>query len=629
MKLKPRIKKIIAMLLVALTINTSIFSAAVMPVQASTLPLASELVAALLSIFGYTYGYGTTLDGSNNTNQEMFAEMQAAWNAGESFEVDGTEVPDLRVASNFIDFVDWSYDTFSLYNSTDLANDYLAQLNEKSYKASGTLVTKTYLDALALIREHIANTAEDVLTTEIDTFFSAMTDDNAEISDFNSLSMYMGAIIAGIAVRSQVDAANTWTNSITSDYFTDDYKIFTGSYDGTEFQCLKTDKVKISTSDPYDFVFVFSEPVMFLLYQSGSQYKYQIIGSEPFSFTRNMYYNDGNSNMPVEYSVTSSKTVEGNLLYYKTYNFNYNITNLTCPINSFAITEAGFQTYVSANYETLFDTSTGTLLGSYESMNTSVTDALSAYGRRDVTRASIVELADTLDARASTAAGTDTAISELAAAISELAEALPEAGTSSGTGEYSSILDKILAAITAIAAAIWGFFSEPLAGIKSAIDIFPALLEELGSIVSGIPKSIWEYLEPTVTAIHEEVTAIVSQNTNPWDEDDTERSSDSVSLLNGFALLIFIIIELLKIFWHCLQFIVAIFEIQPSTAFLPDEVIMGLDYLKTLEITGIGLSVYDFLMGLVYILIVFSVVRVLRINIDRIHVPGHGIKKAN
>ncbi len=618
MKLKPRIKKIIAMLLVALTINTSIFSAAVIPVQASTLPLASELVAALLSIFGYTYGYGTSLDGSNNTNSEMFAEMQATWNAGESFEIDGTEVPDLRVASNFTNFVYESYDFYTSYNNGGVINEYMTQLNEKAFKATGTLVTKTYMDALAEAKSYIANTTEDVLTSEIESVFSVLTDDSTEISGMNTLSIIFGSIIAGIACKSQVDATNTWTNTLDTsiwnpmDLYYREYVYNDITWPIYYYNFFEAD----TTTSGYTRDFVYDKYVFVIPYMSSSTSLglYSLL-DESYTLTHMEYKGS---------TLSSEKTYTAN---EQTYGFERNLSAACYAPDFNYVTTSGYTNALIA-YVTEYGWDFN-YTDNAETMDATVTDAMASYSGKTVTKSKLLELADALEARAGAAAGTETATSEIAAAITDSATALPDAETSSGTGEYSSILDKILAAITAIAAAIWGFFSEPLAGIKSAIDIFPALLEELGSIVSGIPKSIWEYLEPTVTAIHEEVTAIVSQNTNPWDEDDTERSSDSVSLLNGFALLIFIIIELLKIFWHCLQFIVAIFEIQPSTAFLPDEVIMGLDYLKTLEITGVGLSVYDFLMGLVYILIVFSVVRVLRINIDRIHVPGHGIKKAN
>ena len=56
-----------------------------------------------------------------------------------------------------------------------------------------------------------------------------------------------------------------------------------------------------------------------------------------------------------------------------------------------------------------------------------------------------------------------------------------------------------------------------------------------------------------------------------------------------------------------MQFIIAIFAIQPSTAFLPEEMVMGLDYIKQLDIPGIGMSVYAFMMGLIYIVLVLII----------------------
>ena len=96
------------------------------------------------------------------------------------------------------------------------------------------------------------------------------------------------------------------------------------------------------------------------------------------------------------------------------------------------------------------------------------------------------------------------------------------------------------------------------------------------------------------------------------------------SLFNGLIYLILILILLLKIFIHCLQFIINIFKIEPTQGFLPDDMVTGLNFLKQLQIEGIGLSVYDFMMGLVYILMFFGVVKLLRGYVYKIRIPSGG-----
>lgn len=108
----------------------------------------------------------------------------------------------------------------------------------------------------------------------------------------------------------------------------------------------------------------------------------------------------------------------------------------------------------------------------------------------------------------------------------------------------------------------------------------------------------------------------------PEEPDDPELDTNGLSALIGIILLlILIIIMLLRIFLSCLAFIVSIFKVPRSTVFLNEYMIMGLDYLKTTEIPGFGVSIYDLFMGLIYILLMFSVIAVIRKNIDRIRFP--------
>lgn len=89
-------------------------------------------------------------------------------------------------------------------------------------------------------------------------------------------------------------------------------------------------------------------------------------------------------------------------------------------------------------------------------------------------------------------------------------------------------------------------------------------------------------------------------------------------------LLIMILIMLLMIFLSCLAFIIMIFRIEATTGFLPPDMIAGLDYIKSLQIPGFGMSVYDFFMSLIYIILIFTVIGVLRKNIDKIRFPRKG-----
>lgn len=238
----------------------------------------------------------------------------------------------------------------------------------------------------------------------------------------------------------------------------------------------------------------------------------------------------------------------------------------------------------------------------------------------------------------------------------------PDPGTDTN---YSGILGLILSAIKAIASGIWDFFCDPMGaittgltnlynGVLRIIELLPEQVQlVLGNIVD-LPAAMLQVFADPLGAIQSLLGALPSWTNlqgyldkildalldpgsvldpmNPGGEDPGGDGSGGgskfnlLSLLNGLIYLILILILLLKIFIHCLQFIINIFKIEASPGFLPDEMVMGLDFLKQIEITGIGLSVYDFMMGLVYILMFFGVVKLLRGYAYKIRIPSGGGK---
>lgn len=236
----------------------------------------------------------------------------------------------------------------------------------------------------------------------------------------------------------------------------------------------------------------------------------------------------------------------------------------------------------------------------------------------------------------------------------------PDPGTDTN---YSGILGLILSAIKAIASGIWDFFCDPMGAITSGltnlyngvlriIEIFPEQVQLVLGNIASLPSAMLQvfadplgaiqsllgalpswvnlqaYLDKILQALLDPVSALQPSDpggTDPGGGDDSgKHTPDLLSLLNGLILLIMILLMLLRIFLHCLQFIVGIFKIEASPGFLPDDMVLGLNYLKTLEITGIGMSVYDFMMGLIYIFMVFGVIKLLRGFAFHIHIPKGG-----
>lgn len=227
------------------------------------------------------------------------------------------------------------------------------------------------------------------------------------------------------------------------------------------------------------------------------------------------------------------------------------------------------------------------------------------------------------------------------------------------------LFPQVNALIQALPAAVYGFFQDPLGtistgignlynGVLRIIELLPEQVQlVLGNIVS-LPSAMLQAFADPLGAIQSLLGALPSwanlqgyldkildalvdpgsllEPSNPGGEDPGGDGSGGgskfnlLSFLNGLIYLIMILILLLKIFIHCLQFIINIFKIEASPGFLPDEMVMGLNFLKQIEITGIGLSIYDFMMGLVYILMVFGVVKLLRGYVYKIHIPSGGGK---
>lgn len=234
-----------------------------------------------------------------------------------------------------------------------------------------------------------------------------------------------------------------------------------------------------------------------------------------------------------------------------------------------------------------------------------------------------------------------------------------------GITNIVELLPKVNVLVQALPASIFGFFQVPLDlitsgitnlynGVLRIIELLPEQVQlVLGNIVS-LPSAMLQAFADPLGAIQSLLGALPSwanlqgyldkildalvdpgsllEPSNPGGEDPGGDGSGGgskfnlLSLLNGLIYLILILLLLLKIFIHCLQFIINIFKIEASPGFLPDEMVMGLNFLKQIEITGIGLSIYDFMMGLVYILMVFGVVKLLRGYAYKIHIPSGGGK---
>lgn len=234
------------------------------------------------------------------------------------------------------------------------------------------------------------------------------------------------------------------------------------------------------------------------------------------------------------------------------------------------------------------------------------------------------------------------------------------------TNGITSILElfpQVNALIQALPSAVYGFFQDPLGtittgltnlynGVLRIIEIFPEQVQLVLGNIASLPAAMLQvftdplgaiqsllgalpswanlqaYLDKILQALLDPVSVLQPSDpggTDPGGDGSGDGSKFNLSsLFNGLIYLILILILLLKIFIHCLQFIINIFKIEPTQGFLPDDMVTGMNFLKQLQIEGIGLSVYDFMMGLVYILMFFGVVKLLRGYVYKIHIPSGG-----
>lgn len=108
------------------------------------------------------------------------------------------------------------------------------------------------------------------------------------------------------------------------------------------------------------------------------------------------------------------------------------------------------------------------------------------------------------------------------------------------------------------------------------------------------------------------------------DPDEPEIELDTGGLLSLFNILfyiIMIIIMLIYLFLACLAFIVMIFRIPASSAMLPEDMVLGFEHLKTIMIPGMNISIYGFAMALIYMFIIFAVIKALRLEINDFKIP--------
>lgn len=115
------------------------------------------------------------------------------------------------------------------------------------------------------------------------------------------------------------------------------------------------------------------------------------------------------------------------------------------------------------------------------------------------------------------------------------------------------------------------------------------------------------------------------------DEDDPDTVDDTspgkngfLQLINMFVLIIAILIILIKIFLQLLIFIVNIFNIPADPGYLNSDMILGLDYLKSINLPLMNIGLNQLIQGALTISMMFGIIKIFRINIDHFKMPRGG-----
>ena len=206
-------------------------------------------------------------------------------------------------------------------------------------------------------------------------------------------------------------------------------------------------------------------------------------------------------------------------------------------------------------------------------------------------------------------------------AVDDIAKVIPEAldKTKDVAGTQNAILS-ITAAIADVAGIIQDNQEQDNENAQSILSAIGAIALNWKNLFKWL-DDFWTWLKNAwielVNAIG--VGAVAGHPNGSVDSDDSSSSSGFINILNGLIMLISIFFILLRIFLHLLEFIINIFKIPADPGFVTGDFAIGFEYIKSVQLTPLTISVYDFLMGLVHILVLFSVVKVLKKHIDRIH----------
>lgn len=243
--------------------------------------------------------------------------------------------------------------------------------------------------------------------------------------------------------------------------------------------------------------------------------------------------------------------------------------------------------------------------------------------------------------------------------LNKIGDKVTEAVTSFDTSEVTNILNNIntgtLSLINSNVADIGLSIPAAIDNLRAAVDVLP--IDDIAAGIESIPKILGIDITNAADAASKSISADIkglSDSVNdaidglgigsiaigvnallerlldksesidsaissikPVAEEMDSRGFNLLNLLHAIFMILFL---LLKIFIDCLVFITLIFNIKAEPYFLNDYMVQGLEFLKTTEISGFGISIHAFLMNLLSIVVIFAVVGTLKRHIHRMKI---------
>lgn len=617
-----RIKKSVAILLLSLTLFNSIFVSYSITAQATDVGLTLTTLDAMLSLFGVSIGLGNQVD--RLSNNEIMGDVMDAASTGGTVTMSNYGTVDFSDSDSVNSWLTWCADhndyTLGRYegnNVWDNTVDKVARtLDSVSYAASGLCATNEMNNSITNLVSNLSSdsgyTVEDI--HDACTVVSGADNGTLSWDKWNIFSAIASAVVLSNADKMVdiVDAFKVPDETVYTElaFSSDDAVGFTGNY-----------PIYSRSIDPD--------------YDDGN-YRTICIHFSTVTTQSDYYYILNVNNISNLFGLKKNNTV-----YFYTYNSNNTLTNVytigRCKSTSGSWLRADSvpsvdSDYLDCLYLPLF--SSGSDAGLYfnngdtsgilnlvdgiaypdfktkvQARPTSFDRALEGLIDADP---SINKFKDKIPAIldvADTAVGTPEAVSAIEDAITDTAGTGESDDTSSGSTavNYSGILGKILSAILALPKEIFDIFTDP-------IGVITAGWEQLLAWISVIEALIANGFADVIDAINP-IPPISDDG-----EDGSSGNGGTVNLLNGILLLVYILFKLLQIFLHLLEFIINIFKIPATPGFITGDFAIGFEFIKTVQLSPLSISVYDFLMGLIHILVIFSVVKVLKKHIDKMHI---------